>query len=163
LGVRQHRHSDMCVRSGCPTTFNVKVHSESESLMADSPDSPPRNANSRNPNWGGRREGSGRKKRTLTLARPPIPQVDSTTPAAITQTQHPPVNRSAPMSSEAPTRGFFAPRNHTQLAHSLHPMMNDTNGAGTDGQQGGLGVDQEANGTLYCMRWYPRGANYISI
>jgi len=142
FGVRQHCHSDKCYR------LQVVQRCPMFTPMADSPQS----VNPRNPNWGGRREGSGRKKRTFpsaALPGPPIPQVDSTTPPT-TQTRHP-VNASVAMSS-GPTRGFFAPRSHTRFPHTLHPnaVTNDTNRVGTDGQQGGLGVDREENGTLYC-------------
>jgi hypothetical protein len=156
FGVRQHCHSDMCDRwSQCCPMFTP---------MANSPQS----ANSRNPNWGGRREGSGRKKCTFPFAalpRPPTPQVDSTTlPTTPGQTQHPAVNASVSTLSE-PARGFFAPRSHTRFAHALHPnaATNDTNGVGTDGQQGGLGVDREENSTSYCTQRYSRDSNYISI
>lgn len=95
-------------------------------------DSPPQNTK-RNPNWGGRREGSGRKKqapmlpvtRQTAFSRAPIDTICTyrnslivfffsslSTLTDATQTQV--VNSS----TQTPTRGFFAPRNSLSIGTS---------------------------------------------
>jgi hypothetical protein len=118
-------------------------------------DSPPQ-SNPRNPNWGGRREGSGRKKRPLTLASSPrAPTPSGSTTHTTTQTDHLPVHTSALVSSGTLARGFCAPHSYTQPkpAHSLHPntMTKDTTIPGTGGQHVDVGVDQQENGTFWFL------------
>jgi len=99
---------------------------------------PPQSTKPLNPNWGGRREGSGRKKRMLTF--PPTPQID--TPCT-TQTRHLPL---PVVNTSAPARGFFAPRNRLQDSTTISNQGADSVRVGTDGERGTPGVDQQVNG-----------------
>jgi hypothetical protein len=118
--------------------------------MADPPQAP--QSTTRNPNWGGRREGSGRKKHTPMTALPKALDTTRTysckspffvsslsTSTDTTQTQHLPVNTSAP------ARGFFAPRNRLQDSSTtiLSNTVSTSNGTvRTDREQG----TNQANG-----------------
>ena len=84
-------------------------------LMADLP----LHSKPRNPNWGGRREGSGRKRRTVVI---PVPTLSVTTPSNTLQV----------MPTEHPARGFFAPRNHLKNTDTAPSVV----------------VDHQANGAL---------------
>jgi hypothetical protein len=124
-------------------------------------DPPPQSTIPRNPNWGGRREGSGRKKQPVLTALPrtvtPVDSVitrtyyllltvtlivflifvnvdryNANTMTDTTQTQ---VTQHLPVNTTTPTRGFFAPRNC--LSTTLHPSPSPTTSISE-------GTDQEA-------------------
>jgi hypothetical protein len=134
-------------------------------------DPPPQSNKARNPNWGGRREGSGRKKGMAALPR--APGIDSESdptcmyrnPSFLfffsllsastdtTQTQN-----LLPVNASAPARGFFAARNRFQdSSTTLHPTVSISNG--TDGEQ--MATNEE-NGPLIVNNSYSISyANYI--
>ena len=101
-------------------------------LMADPP---LQRSKPRNPNWGGRREGSGRKKSarsTPTLSELPKVRVDTTctyccissffffSSLSTTDTSQ----TKLPVNTPIPTRGFFAPRNRLpDLSPTLYPSV----------------------------------------
>ena len=101
-------------------------------LMADPPlqrSKPP------NPNWGGRREGSGRKKSarsTPTLSELPKARIDTTCTycrissfflfSSLSKTDT--SQRKLPVNTPTPARGFFAPRNRLpDLSPTLYPSV----------------------------------------
>ena len=95
----------------------------------------------RNPNWGGRREGSGRKKNTPiseSMALPSTSPASTPTQTDTTQTRNLPVN----MSTSA--RGFFTPRNgcnrFQDLSTTLHlsPSNTTDQGQGATNQTNGV-------------------------
>ena len=133
-------------------------------LMAEPP--PQSNLKPQNPNWGGRREGSGRKKNTLMTELPELARVENT---EISRMYHYSCfflifsslsKPTAPIPSQHPTpaRGFFAPRNRFQDPSSaLHPTTVTTQiSDATDQVQG---ATNQENGMYIVLSLFHRLIN----